>query len=75
MEAGKKTSLATVIKVSRVILPILAIAFVIFLLVTIFAKPVYSPGADLSIVMGAGSLFTAVSAVLLIIDYKGKEEE
>jgi hypothetical protein len=75
MEAGKKTSLATVSKVSRVIIPILAIAFVIFLLVTIFAKPVYSPGVDLSIVIGAGALFTAVSAVLLIIDYKGKEEE
>jgi hypothetical protein len=75
MEADKAVIPNTVTKVAKIMLPVLAAAYIVFLLITILGKPVYSPGAGLSIIAGGLAICTAISAILLILDYMGKESE
>jgi len=54
---------------------LLAILYVAFLLITAFAKPVYTPGAHLATVCIGLLIPTLVAAAMLIVEHRRKEAE
>ena len=73
MERREEIIPARLRRAGTIVIAVIAASWVIFLLVTIFAKPVYTPFGALGIIMGAIAITTVLAGVLLLVDYRGKE--
>jgi predicted small integral membrane protein len=75
MEPSKTSSSVAVTRVGKLLIPLLGVAYICLILITAIAKPVYSQMGALLLIIGGTAVCAAVGAILLILDYIGKEVE
>jgi hypothetical protein len=73
MEKRNQVIPARLRRVGTIFIGVIGAVWVIFLLVSIFAKPVYTPFGALAAVIGVLVLSSVLCGVLVLLDYLNKE--